>query len=112
MGISEWQIGKDTINFKLENGFAVQHCYLLWISLSWVLSKFVKRRRFCTIITNDAWWGKLFGTYQHNQYAILRAVENRRWIIRSANTGISDIIDPYGNMVNEDSDKWTCFFCR
>ena len=53
------------------------------------------------MITNDGWWGKLFGTYQHNQFAILRAVENRRWIVRSANTGISCIIDPYGNMTNK-----------
>lgn len=56
---------------------------------------------FSVIITNDGWWGKLFGTYQHNQYAVLRAVENRRWIARSANTGISGSIDPFGNLYDQ-----------
>lgn len=102
VGISEWQIGKDTINFKLENGLQFNTAICYESVYPEFFSKFVKKGAdFCTIITNDAWWGKLFGTYQHNQYAILRAVENRRWIIRSANTGISDIIDPYGNMINE-----------
>ena len=60
-----------------------------------------KGSTFNVIITNDGWWGKLFGTYQHNQFAILRAIENRRWIARCANTGISGTIDPYGNMYNQ-----------
>ena len=54
-----------------------------------------------TIITNDGWYGKSSGPYQHNQYAILRAIENRRWVARSANTGISSIIDDRGNIVAE-----------
>lgn len=54
-----------------------------------------------TIITNDGWYGKSSGPYQHNRYAILRAIENRRWVARSANTGISSIIDDRGNIVAE-----------
>lgn len=54
-----------------------------------------------TIITNDGWYGKSSGPYQHNQYAILRAIENRRWVARSANTGISSVIDDKGNIVAE-----------
>ena len=51
------------------------------------------------IITNDAWWDYTEGHRQHFSYAKLRAVETRKNIIRSANTGISGIINSKGNSV-------------
>jgi apolipoprotein N-acyltransferase len=51
-----------------------------------------------TIITNDGWWGNTQGYRQHMAYARLRAIETRRWIARSANTGISCFIDPVGTI--------------
>ena len=48
------------------------------------------------IITNDGWWGDTFGHQQHNSYARLRAIENRKYVVRSANTGISSVINPLG----------------
>ena len=53
------------------------------------------------IITNDAWWGNTPGYRQHLSYASLRAIETRRDIVRSANTGISSIIDSRGNIVSK-----------
>ena len=53
-----------------------------------------------TIITNDGWWGNTPGYRQHMNYARLRAVETRKWVARSANTGISCFIDPLGNVIN------------
>lgn len=53
-----------------------------------------------TIITNDGWWGNTQGYRQHMAYARLRAIETRRWIARSANTGISCFIDPLGTIYN------------
>ena len=50
------------------------------------------------IITNDAWWGNTPGHKHHQLYAKLRAIENRKWVVRSANTGISCFIDPTGNV--------------
>lgn len=50
------------------------------------------------IITNDGWWGNTPGYKQHMSYARLRAVETRRWVARSANTGISCFIDPMGTV--------------
>ncbi|MGB5944108.1 MAG: apolipoprotein N-acyltransferase [Leeuwenhoekiella sp.] len=54
--------------------------------------------QFLAIITNDAWWSESQGHKQHLAYASLRAVENRRSIARSANTGISAIIDQTGHV--------------
>jgi apolipoprotein N-acyltransferase len=51
-----------------------------------------------TIMTNDGWWGNTQGYRQHMAYARLRAIETRRWVARSANTGISCFIDPLGNV--------------
>lgn len=50
------------------------------------------------IMTNDGWWGNTPGHLQHLLYAKLRAVEDRRDVARSANTGISCFIDQRGDM--------------
>lgn len=58
------------------------------------------------VITNDGWWGNTAGHKQHLAYARLRAIESRRWVIRSANTGISAFIDPMGKIMQEKA-WWT-----
>lgn len=50
-------------------------------------------------ITNDAWFGKSSAPWQHLSMAVLRSVETRRSLARSANTGISGFIDPLGRLV-------------
>lgn len=65
---------------------------------SWV-RKFVKNGAgFLTVITNDGWWGDTSGHTQHFAYARLRALEFRRWVVRSANNGISGVIAPDGSV--------------
>ena len=49
-------------------------------------------------ITNDSWFGETPGPYQHSDMAILRAVENRRFLVRSGNTGVTMIVDPVGRI--------------
>lgn len=51
------------------------------------------------IITNDGWWGHTAGHRQHLHYASLRAIETRRSIARSANTGISCYINQRGDIL-------------
>ncbi|MEY8848367.1 apolipoprotein N-acyltransferase [Psychroserpens sp. XS_ASV72] len=53
---------------------------------------------FLSIITNDAWWNESQGHKQHLSLARLRAIETRRDIARSANTGISAIINARGDI--------------
>ncbi len=56
---------------------------------------------FLAIISNDAWWGETPGHKQLMSYARLRAIENRRDIARSANTGISAIINARGEIIKK-----------
>ena len=53
------------------------------------------------VITNDGWWGDTPGYVQHNSFSSIRAIENRRSIARSANTGISSFINQRGEILQE-----------
>lgn len=51
------------------------------------------------ISTNDSWFSDSAALSMHNSQSVLRAVENGRYVVRSANTGISSVIDPMGRVV-------------
>lgn len=69
------------------------------------VSEFVlKGANLICIITNDGWWEDTPGYKQHLYYASLRAIENRRYIARSANTGISCFINDEGKVLSQT--KW------
>jgi apolipoprotein N-acyltransferase len=50
-------------------------------------------------ITNDGWYGTSSATYQHFEMAAFRAVENGKYLVRAANTGITGVVDPRGRVV-------------
>ena len=50
-------------------------------------------------VTNDAWYGTTSAPHQHLAMAALRAVENRRYMVRAANTGITAVVDPFGRIL-------------
>ena len=54
---------------------------------------------FMCVITNDGWWGNTSGYKQHFSYAKLRAIEQRRAVVRSANTGQSGVINTNGDVI-------------
>jgi apolipoprotein N-acyltransferase len=63
--------------------------------------KFVKKGAdFLVNITNDAWYKKTSAGEQHFQASVFRAVENRSFLLRSANTGVSGFISPYGRIIS------------
>ncbi len=57
------------------------------------------------VITNDGWWGDSPGHKQHLEFSKLRAIETRRSVARSANTGISGFINQRGDII-EQSKYW------
>lgn len=52
-----------------------------------------------TTITNDAWYGQSSAAYQHFEMATMRAIEEGRYLVRAANTGVTGIVDPYGRVL-------------
>jgi apolipoprotein N-acyltransferase len=66
------------------------------------VSEFVKNgASSIAVITNDAWWGDSPGYSQHLMHSRLRAIENRRNVVRAANTGTSCIINGRGDIVQK-----------
>lgn len=51
-------------------------------------------------ITNDAWFKKTSSPYQHLSASVFRAVENRVYLVRAANTGVSAFIAPTGKIIS------------
>jgi apolipoprotein N-acyltransferase len=49
-------------------------------------------------LTNDAWFGRSSAPYQHFEMSVFRAVENKVFLLRAANTGISAVVDPVGRI--------------
>jgi apolipoprotein N-acyltransferase len=98
--IGELSSGKEFVLHQFEGKkFGTPICYeIIFPNL---VRKFVKKGAdFLVTITNDGWYGKSAAPFQHFAIAVVRAVENRRFLLRSATTGVSGIIDPYGRILS------------
>jgi apolipoprotein N-acyltransferase len=49
-------------------------------------------------ISDDGWYGDTSAPWQHLNMLRMRAIENRRWILRDTNNGVTAVIDPYGRV--------------
>jgi apolipoprotein N-acyltransferase len=100
VGITGWNVGQDTTVFNFyNNGDTIKIGGLVCYESVFPTfpNYFVDRgAQFLTVLTNDSWYGKLSGPYQHKEFADLRAVENRRAVVRCANGGISCLINKFG----------------
>ena len=86
-----------------ESVFAPIICYES-IYGEFIASQVSKGAEAIFVITNDGWWGDTPGYKQHASFSQLRAIENRRDVVRSANTGISCFINQRGDL--EQKTKW------
>jgi apolipoprotein N-acyltransferase len=73
-------------------------CYEI-IYPDFVRRSVVQGSELLTTITNDSWFGATSAPYQHFEQASMRAIEEGRYLVRSANTGVSGIVDPYGHVL-------------
>lgn len=98
---SDFRPGDSSVMFHLpEADYSVLICF------ETAFPEFVRRTildgaQFVVGITNDTWWGRSAGIYQHARIFITRAVENRCWFARAANSGQTFIVDGYGRMHGE-----------
>jgi apolipoprotein N-acyltransferase len=93
-------LGTDKIRkvFKTTNSVKIAPTICYESIFGEFFSEFVRNgAQIMCIITNDGWWGNTAGHRQHFAFAHLRAIETRRSIARSANTGISAFIDQRGD---------------
>lgn len=83
--------------FNVQNLFKIAPVICYESVFGEYVSDYVKKgANVICVITNDGWWGNTPGYREHFNYARLRAIETRRTILRSANTGISGVINEKG----------------
>lgn len=97
--IGDFTAGKEYTIFNTQDKFSVLICFEdLFPELS---RRFIKQGAdFLINITNDAWFQKTTAPYQHLQASVFRAVENRVFVVRAANTGVSGFITPSGKIIS------------
>ncbi len=91
------QVNRTPVTTK--NGYVIAPAICYESIYGEYMSKFIANgANLIAVITNDGWWGNTPGHKHHMLYAKLRAIETGKWVLRSANTGISCFIDPAGNV--------------
>jgi apolipoprotein N-acyltransferase len=103
LGGSSGGLGKQPereVFFSKKFGYAPIICYES-VYGEYVTEYVQKGANILCVITNDGWWGDTPGYKQHLQMARLRAIETRRAVARSANTGISGFINQRGDIIEK-----------
>lgn len=97
--VSDFSAGEDAVLLPLgTHAVSTAICYEVVYS-DLVRQSVAQGSHLLTTITNDAWFGHTSAPYQHFAQARMRAIENGRYLVRAANTGVSGIVDPYGRVL-------------
>jgi apolipoprotein N-acyltransferase len=97
--VSDFSAGREPVVLPV-NGHAVSTAICYEIVYPDLVRRFDRAgSELLTTITNDAWFGPTSAPHQHFAQASMRAIENGRYLVRAANTGISGIVDPYGRVI-------------
>lgn len=98
-GVGDYYPGNHYLSAVTPFGdFATLICYEI-IFPDMVRKFYTNGGDFIITITNDAWFGATHGPYQHFSMAVFRAIENRKPVLRAANSGISGFIDSNGRII-------------
>lgn len=100
-GSNDYSIGSDKRTLILNNNLNVLPVVCYEIIYFWkLLNKENFESDLIVNLTNDSWFGEFSGPYQHFYFTRMRAVEFNKPLIRVSSTGISAIIDNYGNIID------------
>ena len=97
--VPDFSPGTEAVTFSMDgHRFSSAICYeVVYPSLA--RSAVSAGSELLTTITNDAWFGRTSAPHQHFSQAAMRAIEQGRYLVRAANTGISGVVDPYGRVL-------------
>ena len=101
--VSEFNRGADRAVFRITDQHGRPHRYGVFICYEAVFADEVRHfaRNGAEVLVNisdDGWYGDTSAPWQHLNMARMRAIENRRWILRDTNNGVTAAVDPYGRV--------------
>lgn len=104
--IADFTRGSDFVVFNAPHGKAFSVLICFEDTVADMARPFVRRgAKLLVNMTNDAWFKDSKASTLHLSSSLFRTVENRRSMVRSANTGLSNAIDPYGRIITQIADK-------
>jgi apolipoprotein N-acyltransferase len=96
--VSDFSPGTEVATLPIPGGsISTAICYEV-VYPSLIRDGVVAGSQLLTTITNDAWFGRSSAPWQHFAMASMRAIEEGRYLVRAANTGVSGMVDPYGRV--------------
>jgi apolipoprotein N-acyltransferase len=101
--VSDFSRGEERSAFRLPTETGASHRYGIFICYEAVFAEEVRQfaRNGAEVLVNisdDGWYGDTSAPWQHLNMARMRAIENRRWLLRDTNNGVTAAIDPYGRV--------------
>ena len=101
--VSDFSRGREHTVFRIVDQHGQAHGYGIFICYEAVFADEVRHlaqhgAQVLVNISDDGWYGDTSAPWQHLNQTRMRAIENRRWILRDTNNGVTAAIDPYGRV--------------